>query len=431
MLTQLRVKNFRLLRDVTVNFENGLTVFVGPNSSGKSTVLEVLDFIARCADESLSAAIVAHGGFGSIRTANTASPIEIGTKWIFATTAEGGTGRNWHLEWTVALVGAANGRVIVEKETLNDIRDSGSRTIVSMNDKGERIVLPESTSDQEPSEVKSSGVLAFEAVKDENRYPGLWWLNIVAQQIRVLGSLTAPPAWARSGAVVPSPRDSLVVGVEPFLGRQGIGLANVLYNLSTDHRDAWAELERAFRGEFPFVQRIVFPPDPGGSKISVAVEDERFPGRKIYASEMSDGMVAFLSLLSAVLHPQQAAVLGLDEPDANIHPSALRRLLALAQRPHMRRAIAIVTHSNALLDQLSDAAKSIRVVEPTNEGAIIKTLDGPALVAWRTEYSLSEMRRTGLVDSANIAYGGGNPALSPEATKPKRMNSKRRPSKIG
>ena len=165
--------------------------------------------------------------------------------------------------------------------------------------------------------------------------------------------------------------------------------------------------------------------------ISFAVEDERFPGRKIYASEMSDGMVAFLSLLCAILHPRQRAVLGLDEPDANIHPSALRRLMAIAQRPHGGRSVAIVTHSNALLDHLNDPAKSIRVVEPTKDGAVIKTLDADALAAWRGEYSLSELRRTGLLDNANASYGESEQAPPPESTKAKRTKAKKRPSKAG
>jgi predicted ATPase len=184
-----------------------------------------------------------------------------------------------------------------------------------------------------------------------------------------------------------------------------LGLANVLYTISTDHAEAWQDLEAAFRAEFPFVRRIVFPADVGGSKIAFAVEDKRFSGRKIFASEMSDGMITYLCLLASVLQPHQLGVLGLDEPDANLHPSALRRLMSLAQQPHGKRGLVLVTHSNALLDELREPAKSIRIVESTEGGARVRTLDAAALEAWRKDYSLSEMRRTGLLDAANSAYG--------------------------
>jgi predicted ATPase len=105
------------------------------------------------------------------------------------------------------------------------------------------------------------------------------------------------------------------------------------------------------------------------------------------------------------LHPRQIGTLGLDEPDANLHPSALRRLMALAHARHPKRSLVIVTHSDALLDELVDPARSIRIVESTKDGAMIRQLDADALAAWRKDYTLSEMRRTGLLDASNAAYG--------------------------
>ena len=48
MLTRLAIKNFRLLRDVSIDIEPGKPiVLIGPNSSGNSSVLEVLDLLSR------------------------------------------------------------------------------------------------------------------------------------------------------------------------------------------------------------------------------------------------------------------------------------------------------------------------------------------------------------------------------------------------
>jgi len=94
----------------------------------------------------------------------------------------------------------------------------------------------------------------------------------------------------------------------------------------------------------------------------------------------------------------------LDEPDANIHPSALRRLLEIAQRHHAKRRLVIVTHSNAVLDELREPAKQIRVVEASRDGAVVRTLDAEALAAWRDRYALSELRRRGQLDESNANY---------------------------
>src|SRR5262245_52267397 len=45
MLTGLRFKNWRSLRDVSIENLTPITVFVGANSSGKSNILDALHFV--------------------------------------------------------------------------------------------------------------------------------------------------------------------------------------------------------------------------------------------------------------------------------------------------------------------------------------------------------------------------------------------------
>lgn len=406
MLQRLRVQNFRLLRDVEINFEeNAPTVFIGPNGSGKSTVLEVLDFLARCSTDGLQAAAVSHGGINAIRTIGAKGAISIDTTWRFQSEIETNTPQDWRLQWSFSLLPARNGSVIVQREQLLDAEPKKPRSLVITDEQGVRSVLPEDDPKTKPSKVAGSTKLAFEEFVDAKRFHGLSLLEQLLGSMNVVGAISTAPTWARSESSTASPRDSLVIGPKLFLDRQGLGLANVLFSLFNNHGAAWIDLERAFRAEFPFVRRIVFPPDVGGSKIAFALEDERFPDRKLFASEMSDGMIAYLCLLASVLHPDQVGMLGLDEPDANLHPSALRRFIALTHQKHPNRFLTIVTHSNALLDELRDPARSIRIVESTKSGARIRKLDFDALAAWRKDYAVSEMRQTGLLDSANSSYG--------------------------
>lgn len=405
VLERLRIQNFRLLRDVDIHFEDGVpTVFIGPNGSGKSTVLEALSFLSTCASEGLQAASQAHGGLHGIRTIGAKEPVVFETSWRFSMLLEAGM-RNWNLDWGLAISPEPTGVVRVIRESLLDRTSGAPSVLVSTDELGVRSVFPKGDPGAKPSHVKSSAKLAFEELHDQDRFEGLFNLGMMLSLINVLGALSTAPSWARADHATVSPRDSLVLAPQSTLERQGVGLANALFSLFNDHHDTWLDLERAFKGEFPFSKRIVFPPDSGGSKISFALEDERFPGRKVLASEMSDGMIAYLCLLYAVLNPEQGGILALDEPDAYLHPSALRRLLALAHRSDAKRRIAIVTHSNALLDELSNPTDSIRIVESTRTGARIRKLDKEALAAWRRDYAVSDLRKTGLLDSTNSSYG--------------------------
>ncbi len=44
-LSQMQVKNYRLLKDVTIKFDETLTLFVGKNNTGKTSIMNILEFL--------------------------------------------------------------------------------------------------------------------------------------------------------------------------------------------------------------------------------------------------------------------------------------------------------------------------------------------------------------------------------------------------
>ena len=403
MLRRLRVKNFKLLRDVDITFEADIpTVLIGPNASGKSTVLEVIDFLSRCAVDGLAKAVVAHGGMQEIKTSGAEGPIEIETAWrVEGVTPHIDASGTLDLVWNFTFDVSRRGVARIALETLR----SPSASLIEETADG-RVVRDERDPTARPGVVRSDGDLAFNSMVDDERFPKLGFMHALLELSGVVGALSTAPAWAKvSSDGRSSPRDSLILSGESQVGREGSGLANALYNLQNDHDDAWRALLRAFQAEFPFAKKLLFPPDPGGSRIGIAYEDSRFGGARVYASQMSDGMISFLCLLALILHPKRYGALGLDEPDAHLHPSALRRLVSLAHVPVGKRALIIATHSDRLLDFLREPARSIRLVDSTPTGAQIRTLDAAALDAWRETYSLADMRSHGLLDQSNTQYG--------------------------
>ena len=79
MLTRLRLKNWRSLRDVVIDDLTPITVFIGANSAGKSNILDALYFLRDCSQRGVVRAVQERGGMHKIHTLGMSrqAPIEI------------------------------------------------------------------------------------------------------------------------------------------------------------------------------------------------------------------------------------------------------------------------------------------------------------------------------------------------------------------
>ncbi|MDZ4671707.1 MAG: AAA family ATPase, partial [Phototrophicales bacterium] len=72
-IESLRVKNYRALRDLEVKF-TPLTVFLGSNGSGKSTIFDVFAFVSECFTQGLRYAWNKRKRFGELRSRGATGP---------------------------------------------------------------------------------------------------------------------------------------------------------------------------------------------------------------------------------------------------------------------------------------------------------------------------------------------------------------------
>lgn len=407
MLTKLSVKNFRLLRDVSIDVEPGKPiVLIGPNSSGKSSLLQVLDLLGRWATEGFDAGLYAFGGSSSVVTNGLAfgEHATIDVHLDSRGSDRYSRGQTGPLRYEVGL-----SDTWLVQERLSAYPQGPAEEplqLAEYEDGGDHWIWNEESKSQNDLKVgfDVGSQLFFQLVKQSSLYPTLERLRSALTSIAIYDGFLTTPLWARDareGRL--SPFDSALVAPVPRIDRRGLNLVNALYHLQSNHGDEWDELIHAFRAEFPFVSRLEFPADPAGGRVALGWRDQRYPGVRMQGHQMSEGMTSYLCLLAAVLCPEPTAVIAFDEPDAHLHPSAMRRLVYLLERVSTRTAVFIATHSDRLLDFLSDPAGSLRVCEPSRDGVAIRTLDRQALDEWREDYSLSQLRERGYLDPANAS----------------------------
>ena len=106
----IEVKNYRLFKNVEMTNLGPMTVIVGPNGTGKSTLFDVFTFLKDALAENVAAAVARRGGFPELVSRDAEGPIEITVKF-----RENG-GR---LVTYLVRVGLEDNRVVVLREVLS------------------------------------------------------------------------------------------------------------------------------------------------------------------------------------------------------------------------------------------------------------------------------------------------------------------------
>jgi predicted ATPase len=120
--------------------------------------------------------------------------------------------------------------------------------------------------------------------------------------------------------------------------------------------------------------------------------------RQVPAAQLSDGMLAYLAFVALFrLQAERPSLVALDEPDLHLHPRLLMRVLDMFESMAQDNPVLVATHSDRLLDGLSDPAKSVVLCElDENQATRLVRPDPKALRDWLERYrGLGEIRGAG------------------------------------
>src|SRR5262249_41430691 len=76
-IQRLRIRNYRVLRDVTLDDIAPITALIGANGSGKSTLFDALSFVQDAVVSGLADPWERRGGLAEIRSRDAAGPVQI------------------------------------------------------------------------------------------------------------------------------------------------------------------------------------------------------------------------------------------------------------------------------------------------------------------------------------------------------------------
>lgn len=173
-----------------------------------------------------------------------------------------------------------------------------------------------------------------------------------------------------------------------FLADDGTNLPVVLSHF---HGDSKARLVGALKKLFADVVDINCT-GSGGKVLLFLVERGN---RYIPATRLSDGTLRYLCLLSILLHPEPPPLVAIEEPELGLHPDMLPTLADLLVDASKRTQLVVTTHSDILVDALTEKPESIVVCEKHDGETEMRRLDKKDLASWLKDYRLGELWTSG------------------------------------
>ncbi len=367
LLLCLEIENFRLIDQLEIVFRSGVpVVLIGPNGSGKSSVLEAISLLSEVLADDYDVVVHERRGGPKRVVRQGAEALTIGVR---------------------IPLGAIQLSISTRRGAQLSFGEGKPSQTVQLTQK-------HSSKGRTPSEDSSEGT-------------PLWIIKgVIHRRFIVYSGFSLRQRWEHrdtpttsNAPATPRIRSSKPPSASPVLRASGSNLVPVLHALHHEHPTVYRKIMHHFQREFPFVTELCFPPANEPGELRLDWTDSRF-GLPMSAEELSTGMVHFLCLLVAALQPAHHLLIAFDEPEAHLHPSAIRRFASVAEEVSQHKAILIATHSDHLLDALTDRS-GVHTCTPTHKGTDIGPVNSEALDSFLSEYTLSELRARGMLDASN------------------------------
>lgn len=125
-----------------------------------------------------------------------------------------------------------------------------------------------------------------------------------------------------------------------------------------------------------------------GGTVQVFFQEGAFT---VPATRLSDGTLRYLCLLAILCHPAPPPLVCIEEPELGLHPDVLPTLADLMKEASERCQLIVTTHSDVLVDAMSDQPESVLVAEKTDQGTTLTRLDAEKLQPWLEKYRLGQL----------------------------------------
>ena len=427
MITQIEIGGYRLLDEFEADL-NPLTVVIGANAVGKSTLIDCLQLIAECCEYPLNTAIGWHYGAASLLTSGNgnrqltwkitfhrpvrwaAVPLEQGRSLVYEVVLQTDALGQMHPQY----------EVLRNREPIQGYREPFKFLEATPHqryifDKKRDQLIPFDEAQPSPAVVHDADSAA--APPRSGQVDAQQETALLLSQIRFINEFPIP-SWGRillaNMAFYPgfdvtrsSTLRTKAADIKPntILSKNGDNLGTVLHEILNryDFRSAKEELYDFLRVAYPTFEDIHCDTTFGTPPQVLVGVREKGMSRSMNLWDLSDGMLRFLCLATVLLNPRPRPLVAIDEPELGLHPGLLSIVAEMIKTASERTQVIVTTHSPDLLNcfDIADVAVMARNTDdakvvwhrPANRETLVEMLNNV------TGETLGDLHRSGELEA--------------------------------
>ena len=376
LLKSLHLQNFLSFGRDCLPVELGpLNVIIGANGSGKSNFIEAIDLMRAApnsSERSDTRAAIRDGG--GVR------------EWIWKGAEEDSgacidavlecPGKKTDLRYMMRFHKAGDYRFEILEERIEDASPSGGRNdphfYYRRVDGKSMLKVDGEYREFGNGEINSTASILAQR-KDPDHYPELFWLGDAFEKMRIYREWN----FGRNTIMrIPQMADLPNARLSPDAGNLGLVLNRLRREPESKERFLKA-LRKLYDGIDDFDLQIE------GGAVQVFIQEGK---NAIPAKRLSDGTLRYLCLLAILCHPDPGPLICIEEPELGMHPDIIVTIAKLLMEASEKTQLVVTTHSDILVDALTERPESIFVTESDAGGTVLERLESDEIKPWLEEY---------------------------------------------
>lgn len=369
-ITKIHVQNYKTFNDEIIEFDR-FNILIGANAAGKSNTISIFRFINHIIEYGIENAISLSGGIEYVLNSNIGKerPLSISfsydcldKKWVRYIDSKSKqlilVGFDYSVEITAHKRGSGF-RITKDSITLKyyQVTDSSQDDVVNFDT--DKYYIEETKKTNKKVSVSTVNKTDYlDSNKLKNGLLGDFVLELLrdskAKNEVLLHYIPVfmPPAFYLNDLIRVYDFDPKLMKKAASLTsisdfeEDGANLANVLQELLKTKADR-NKLVNLLKDCLPFVKSISTESNFDKS-ISYKIR-ESYSKKELYANFLSDGTVSMLAIIIALYFQETMGTIILEEPERNLHPSLMDRVIEMAKETSIDHQILITTHTPELI----------------------------------------------------------------------------------